>query len=576
MIKYRIIRNQIHYKGMIRLQNVDLKITSQHVLNVFTRTFEPNILWINQGKIVATGEQEDFTANQTLDYSDKYLVPGFIDAHVHIESSLVRPSEFGKVLLQQGTTSIFADPHEIANVYGTRGIDFMLEDAKKTQLNTFIMLPSCVPCTSFEHNYEKLDAKKLRSYYQTPNVCGLAEIMDYPAVASKDADMLEKINDCLANHRQIDGHGAGLNRQQLDIFQQNHITTDHECSTPEQALERIKLGFYVFLREGTVERDLENIINVVNESNAQRFAFCTDDKLISSLLEEGGINYCIKLAIQHGIRPETAYTMASYNAANAHHLSNLGALSSSFNADIVVLDDYQNVSIHSVIKDGEIINSTESHASNANCPSSMNFSITPNQLELKMQSSKANIIGVIPNHIDTKHLIEDVTVENNLFVPDTSKDQLKIVVVERHHHLNTVGVGIVKGFKLQQGAIASTIAHDSHNLIAVGTNDQAILNAILHLKEIDGGITVFDDQKELASMPLSIGGLMSDKPYQEANTDLKNVQDAYRSISQEIKFDPFITLSFLALPVIPTLKITDQGLYDFDQQKFINVSNLEK
>ncbi|MGX5377242.1 adenine deaminase [Ligilactobacillus sp. LYQ135] len=553
------------------VQTVDLKITSNHVLNVFSRTFEPNVLWINDGKIVATGKQPALIANSTLDYSDKYLVPGFIDAHVHIESSLVKPSELGKLLLQQGTTSIFADPHEIANVYGTYGIDYMLSDAENSPLNTFIMLPSCVPCTNFEHNYEKLNSSKLLPYYENAQVRGLAELMDFPAVANRDQDMLQKIADCLNHNRQIDGHGAGLSRYQLDIFRQNHISTDHECTTPKQVLDRINEGFFVFLREGTVERDLDNIISVVNESNAQRFAFCTDDKLINTLIDEGGINFCIKQAIQHGVQPETAYTMASYNAALAHQTPHIGALSTNYNADIVVLDDYHTVKVNTVIKDGLLLDQFSQLTKPSTITNSMNYKLTKKQLELPIKTNKAHVIEIIPNHIETKHSIINVPTQNHLFIPNTQQDLLKIVVVERHHQLGTVGVGIVHGFKLKNGAVASTIAHDSHNIIAVGTNDDDIFAAINHLGAVNGGITLFNHQKEIATMPLPIAGLMSDKPYQQAVEELNQITATYHQLSDPIDFDPFITLSFLALPVIPTLKITDQGLYDFDQQKFISV-----
>lgn len=554
------------------MSKVDLCIQSNHVLNVFSRQFEPNTIWINQGKIITTGKSSHLSASQTINYSDKYIVPGFIDAHVHIESSLLTPSELAKVILPQGTTSIFIDPHEIANVDGTHGISYMMNDATNSLLDVYTMLPSSVPCTNFEDNGATLTADKLKPFYSNPNVRGLAEVMDYPAVANEDPDMMAKINDCLEAGKQIDGHGAGLNRHQLDVYRQHFITTDHESTTLQQVSDRLNEGFYIFLREGTVERDLENLVPIVNESNANRFAFCTDDKLVSSLLEEGGINDCIHKAIAHGIRPETAYTMASFYAAQAHQLSFVGAINPQYKADLVILNDPYDVKIHQVIKNGHLISNRdfESHPLPFTT-NTMNFELNPSDLKLSLQSSNANIIGVIPNHIDTKHLIEPVTRKNCQFIPDVLKDQLKMVVVERHHNTGKIGKAIVKGFKLTTGAVASTIAHDSHNIIAIGTNDEDLFTAIMHLKKVGGGITVFKNNQELATLPLQIGGLMSNLSYEETNQKLKAITSAYQSISRPINFDPFITLSFLALPVIPTLKLTARGLYDFDQQKFITV-----
>ena len=554
------------------MTTIDLCIKSNHVLNVFSRLFEPNILWINDGKIIATGKSSAFHARRILDYADQYIVPGFIDAHVHIESSLLTPSELAKVILPQGTTSIFTDPHEIANVAGASGIQSMIDDAHQSLLDVYTMLPSSVPCTPFEDSGATLTAEELKPFYQDPTVRGLAEVMDYPAVSSNQPDMIAKLNDCLQAGRQIDGHGSGLSRHQLDVYRQHQITTDHEATTIRQIQERINEGFYVFLREGTVERDLENTVGAVNESNANRFAFCTDDKLVDSLLNEGGINDCIRKAIHHGLRPETAYTMASLNAAQAHQTPFIGALNPNYQADIVVLDDPYDVKIHQVIKKGHLISNHDFNTAPLSfAKNTMNFTLSQPDLKLPLKSDTANIIQVIPNHIETEHLVEPVSIHNGSFCPDTIKDQLKMVVVERHHNTGKVGKAIVKGFNLTHGAVASSIAHDSHNIIAVGINDADLLAAIQHLQKVGGGITVFANHHELATLPLQIGGLMSNLSYKETAQKLNAVTAAYQSISRPIAFNPFITLSFLALPVIPTLKLTARGLYDFDQQKFISV-----
>lgn len=554
------------------MTTIDLCIKNNHVLNVFSRLFEPNVLWINDGQIIATGESSAFHARRTLDYAEQYIVPGFIDAHVHIESSLLTPSELAKVILPQGTTGIFTDPHEIANVAGANGIQYMIDDSRQSLLDVYTMLPSSIPCTPFEDNGATLTVKELKPFYQDPTVRGLAEVMDYPAISSNQPDMIAKLNDCLQAGRQIDGHGSGLSRHQLDVYRQHQISTDHEATTIQQIQERINEGFYVFLREGTVERDLENTVGAVNESNANRFAFCTDDKLVDSLLNEGGINDCIRKAIHHGLRPETAYTMASFNAAQAHQTPFIGALNPNYQADIVVLDDPYDVKIHQVIKKGHLISNHDFYTQPLSfAKNTMNFSLSPADLQLPLNSTTANIIQVIPNHIETEHLIEPVSIHNGNFCPDPSNDQLKMVVVERHHHTGKIGKAIVKGFNLTHGAVASSIAHDSHNIIAVGTNDADLFAAIQHLQKVGGGITVFANHHELATLPLQIGGLMSNLSYKETAQKLNAITAAYQSISRPIAFNPFITLSFLALPVIPTLKLTARGLYDFDQQKFIPI-----
>ncbi|GLB46434.1 adenine deaminase [Philodulcilactobacillus myokoensis] len=556
------------------MPTVDLEILNANVLNVFSRQFEKNSLWINHGKIVATGNRKDLDAKQVNDIHGKYVVPGFIDAHVHIESSLLVPSEFAKVVLPKGTTSVFIDPHEIANVIGIDGIKYMIKDSRQTPLDVFTMLPSSVPCAPFEHNGATLLAKDLKPLYKEPEVKGLAEVMDYPAVLKHDPQIMDKIHDAIQLDYQVDGHGAGLNRSQLDIYRQAHINTDHECTTQQQIKDRLNEGFYVYLREGTVERDLANTVAVVNEGNAQRFALCTDDKYVNTILSEGSINACIKLAIKHGIRPETAYTMASYNAAKSHHVDHLGALSTGFNADLVIVNDPYKVDVKRVMKNGHWISNddfkTKPLEFNRN---TMHHHVQKKDLELKLTGAhpKCHVIDVHPNHIDTGNLVLPVNSKDSKFVADTKKDILKIVVCERHHNLGTVGVGLVHGFKLKQGAVAGTIAHDSHNIIAVGTNDDAIYRAIEELTRVGGGISVVDNQKVLATMPLPVAGLMSNQPWQIASKQLTKISNAYDQISHDINFNPFITLSFLALPVIPTIKITDQGLYDFDQQKFINV-----
>ncbi|KPN83605.1 Adenine deaminase [Apilactobacillus kunkeei] len=554
------------------MQTIDLLVQNGKVLNVFTNSFEINDIFINNGKIIAVGNHPELKAREIIDANNQFVVPGFIDSHVHIESSLVTPSELGKVLVPMGVTSIVVDPHEIANVSGADGIKYMIEDAKQTPLEVLVMLPSSVPATSFEHNGATLTAKDLHPLYNEESVIGLAEVMDYPAVHNKDKDMMAKLKDALDHGYQIDGHGAGLSLEQLKEYRENGITTDHESVSLEQMNDRLAADMNVFLREGTVERDLQNTIQAVTAENSDRFSFCTDDKFITTIIREGSINFNIKLAIEYGLKPETAYKMASYNAAVAHKLDKLGAIKEDYQADLVIVDHLDQVDVKTVIKNGKVM-TEESFNTNPiefdeNC---VHQSLSVDDLKLPLNSNKCHVMGVIANHIETTHSIQEVPVEDGYFKTDLENDVLLMVDAERHHQLGTYGLALVHGFNIKNGAIATTVAHDSHNIVAVGTTKEAIYRAIQEVTATKGGIAVVDEEKTLATMPLPVAGLMSDKSWQEASHELEEIEAAFKEISDGVDFDPFITLSFLTLPVIPTLKLTDQGLYDFDQQKIISV-----
>ncbi|WP_105956977.1 adenine deaminase [Apilactobacillus quenuiae] len=555
------------------MQTIDLLIKNGKVLNVFTKKFEKKNLWINDGKIVSTENESEFKATKIIGASNQYLVPGFIDSHVHIESSLITPSELGKVIVPMGVTSVVTDPHEIANVAGIDGIKYMINDAKQSPLDVFVMLPSSVPATSFEHNGATLNASSLNSLYNEPSVIGLAEVMDFPAVHNRDHDMMKKINDALEKGYQVDGHGAGLSAKQLGEYKEVGISTDHESTDLNQMYDRLDVGMNIFLREGTVERDLQNTIQAVNEDNIDKFSFCTDDKFITTIINEGSINFNIQLAIEYGIKPEDAYVMASLNAAKAHKINNLGALAPGYKADILMISDPKKVDVKQVIKNGKVM--TENNFKTTPLKFTKNTvhqNIKLEDLALPLKSNQeCHVIGIQPNHIETDHLKIKVPVEDGAFKSDLENDILKMVDVERHHNLGTFGLGLVHGFNIKHGAIATTVAHDSHNIVAVGTSDESIYKAIQEITKVGGGIAVVDDEKVLATMPLPVAGLMSNKSWQNASEDLNAITQAFKQISGEINFNPFITLSFLTLPVIPTIKLTDQGLYDFNQQKFIDI-----
>lgn len=553
------------------MQTIDLHIQNGKVLNVFTKKFEHKDIFIDNGKIIGF-ENHNYQPKNTVSAANQYIVPGFIDSHVHIESSLVTPSELGKVLVPMGVTSVVVDPHEIANVSGASGIQYMIDDAKQSPLDVFVMLPSSVPATSFEHNGATLTAKDLHPLYEEDSVIGLAEVMDYPAVHNQDADMMAKIKDAQDHHYQIDGHGSGLSLEQLKEYKADGISTDHESVNLDQMRDRLDAGMDIFLREGTVERDLQNTIQAVNTENEDRFSFCTDDKFISTIIKEGSINFNIQLAIQYGIKPEVAYTMASYNAANAHQLKQVGAIEKDFNADLVIIDNLEQVAVKTVIKAGREIKETDfdTHPLKfaENC---VHHHLKETDLQLELTHHQCHVMGIIANHIETNHLKMNVPIKDGKFSSDLENDVLLMVDAERHHDLGTFGLSLVHGFNIKNGAIATTVAHDSHNIVAVGTTANAIYRAIEEVSNTNGGIAVVDDEKTLAMMPLPVAGLMSDKSWQEASHELNAIEHAFQQISDGVDFDPFITLSFLTLPVIPTLKLTDQGLYDFEQQKIINV-----
>ncbi|MBC1470145.1 adenine deaminase [Listeria welshimeri] len=551
-------------------EKADLVIKNGRIVNVFSGEIMEGDIAIKNGYIAGIGDFSE--AEQIMDAAGEFIVPGFIDAHVHVESAMVTPAEFARVLLPNGVTTIVTDPHEIANVAGEKGIEFMLEDAKGAPLDMFVMLPSSVPATEGEHNGETLHAEKLHPLYKHEKVIGLAEVMDFPSVAKGSSDILTKIIDAKKEGGRIDGHGAGLTSADLNNYLAVGIRTDHESTNAKEAVDRLRAGMFVMLREGTVGRDLLQTISAVSEKNSHRFCFCTDDKLINDLITEGSINYNIRLAIENNIDPITAIQMATINAANCHNLPYLGAVAAGYQADIVFLKDLQTIEIGKVLKNGQVVveNGARNEAafekqhSETFISPKIQHHLSKQDLELPLTNDTCYVIGMKQNNLFTEKLMEQVNVENGKFVPSIEKDLLKMAVVERHHNTGCVGVGIVKGFGLKEGAIATTVAHDSHNIVAVGVSDEAMEKAINYVTEMGGGIAVVDGTgKVLHDLALPVAGLLSNKPYEEVERDLAGLLKAFNQISNAKGFDPFLTLSFLTLPVIPELKLTDQGLFDF-------------
>lgn len=564
-----------------RRKPADLVITNGKIVDVFNLEIMEGDIAIVDGMIIGIGGS--YEGDRVIDAEGRYIAPSFIDTHVHIESAMVTPAEFARVVLPHGVTTVITDPHEIANVVGTDGIQYMLDASENLPLDVYVMLPSCVPCTPFEHAGAKLDAGSLEPFYAHPRVLGLAEVMDYPSVRRGDDDMVDKLLSSHRNGRMIDGHGAGLDEEAINVYRAVGIRNDHECVTAEEARVRLRRGMYVMLREGSVAKDVEALIPAVTSSNARRCVFCTDDKHLDELLHEGSVDHNARLAIRCGLDPLQAIQMASLNAAECFGLHTKGAIAPGYEADFLLLDNLHDLTIAQVYKAGNRVGDNGQYTGpqlhSADIPSQLMKTVhLPDitewdlQIELGNQERHCHIIGINPNSLITTHLVEAVDIENGYFRSSVEKDQLKIAVFERHHHTGCVGLGIVKGFGIQSGAIASTVAHDSHNLVVAGSNDRDMLTAIQALRQMEGGLVVTSGGKVLAAIELPLAGLMAINDYTKVLEDMEQLNEALARIGASQEFNPFVTLSFLCLPVIPELKLTDMGLFDFSSFTHIPVS----
>ena len=558
----------------------DLVIKNISVIDVFQCSSFICDVAIKNGFIVGLG---DYSGNIEVNGTGKFICPGLIDSHAHIESSMLTPNEYYKTALLHGVTSLIADPHEIANVLGQAGIKFMIDSAQNIPFDFYFMLPSCVPSTPFENSGAVLTSSDLKDFYSNSKVLGLAEVMDYPSVANCNDDMINKLYDAISNNSIIDGHGAGLNSHSINVYSTANIKTDHECATYEQLIDRIRRGIYVLMREGTVAKNLNELIKGASIFNSRRICLCTDDKHIDDLAHNGSIDTSIKMCIKGGLAPEIAIQMATLNAAECYNLKNKGAIAPSYVADFLILDSLEEFKINSVYKNGKLVVSNNiliNDIKYSNVYPSLSNSIklptlTKDTLKIDVKNkSILNVIELIPNKLESNHLKLDISKLNfdDEFISLTTTDNLlKIAVIERHKNTGNVGVGVLKGLNLKSGAIATTIAHDSHNLIVCGTNDADMLFAVEELKKITGGIIIVKDGTVLASVSLEIGGIITARNSDDVISDLDKLHDALKIIAPDITFNPFLTLSFLSLPVIPDIKITDKGLFDVKNFNFIDV-----
>lgn len=558
----------------------DFILRNARVADVFLLQWRQADIVVADGRIIAIDENGSYKAKREEDAGGRYCVPGLIDAHIHIESSMLTPEQFSRILLPHGVTTVITDPHEIANVSGTAGLSYMLDDARNALMDIFYMLPSSVPATSFEHAGAVLKAHDLAPFVRDEQVLGLAEVMDFAAVLCGDVDMLEKIELGHQHNMIIDGHAAGLNAGQITGYRAAGIHTDHECVSAEEATERVKQGMYVLMREGSAAKNVRAILPAVTAQNARRFTFCTDDKHLDEMMEEGTINAAVAMAIADGMEPLQAIQIASLNAAECYRLHDRGALTPGFIADLVLLDNLETMHIAAVWKNGVkvaehgamLTPSTNAVAVPDAILQSVHLpAITAADFKLPLSQSLVHIIDIIPHQIVTKKLIAHVDVENGEFVPSVGNDFLKIAVFERHLQRGTKSVAIVRGLGLQAGAVATTVSHDSHNAIVAGTNDADMAVALNALQSMQGGLVVVKDGEVLAQMPLPIGGIMTNIDAALAAEQLHAIHKALYILNPTLSYHLFLTLSFLALPVIPSLKLTDTGLFDVEAFTHISI-----
>jgi len=552
----------------------DLVLKNAKVFNSFTGEFMTGDVAVVNGYIAGIGS---YAGKEEVDLKGAFVTPGFIDGHVHIESSMVSPAEFARALVPVGTTTAVVDPHEIANVTGTAGIRYMLEASSNLPINIYLMLPSCVPATSLENAGAVLTARELSEFINHPRVLGLGELMDYPGVLNTTAEMLAKL--AIAEGKLIDGHAPGITGKELSAYIAAGVTSEHECTTAEEARERLTRGMYLMLREGSATKNLLDLLPAVNRYTAARCLFVTDDRHPEDLIKLGSINHMVKLAVKAGMDVATVLQMATINAANYFRLYDLGAVVPGYRADLLVFEDLEEFKPVKVYKDGKLVaeKGTPLFAGyvvdDREVRNTMRLKdIDPDKLKIPAHSKKARVIGLIPHQIVTKKLELEVPVEGGFFKTAPAKDIAKLAVLERHNYTGNVGVGLIKGLGLKKGAIASTVAHDSHNLVVAGIEDEDILLAVEELKRIGGGLTVVADRQVLGSLPLPIAGLMSDKTIYEVQEELEKLHRIVRSLGVAEEFDPFMTLAFLSLPVIPELKLTDLGLVDVKTFSLVPVS----
>ena len=566
-INRKLLKKQRIIAAAAGREPADLVLKNATFVNVFSNELSTMDIAVAEGLIVGMGS---YQGRSEVDCTGKIVLPGFLDAHIHLESSLVNPTEFVKAVLPHGTTTVVTDPHEIANVMGTDGIEYMLQATEDLPVDVRFMLPSCVPATPLDESGAILDYRAIDSFYDHPRVQGLAEMMNFVGAINGDEQTVEKIVAAQAHHKKIDGHAPDLQGNDLNAYIAAGVYSDHECHDVKDAIAKLERGQFIMIREGTAARNLEALMPLLTGKYADRCMFCTDDKHPNDLLEKGHIDYIIKRAISLGADPITAVKVACHNAARYFLLNNRGGISPGYLADFVIIDNFQDFNIEQVYKKGVLM---VDHGEIQDFPSPeiepylverahKTFHVAALTAEDFAEKRPRGIIGMVDGEITTV----DAGYSDRI---DVEYDVLKIAVVERHKNTHHIGIGYIQGYGLKSGAVATSISHDSHNIIVVGTNETDMAAAVNRVVELNGGIVVWDGGQSVAEVPLAIAGIMSDEPLVTVNEKLETAKDAAHKLGVNPGIDPFMTLSFMALPVIPSLRITTRGVFDVTTQSYV-------
>ncbi|MFP4031008.1 MAG: adenine deaminase [Desulfococcaceae bacterium] len=547
-------------------RRADLVLKNGKILNVFNGEFISGHVAVCEDRIVGIG---DYNGRREVDLEGRYVVPGFVDAHVHIESAMVSVSEFARSVLARGTTTVVADPHEIANVLGADGIRYMLDAARELPMDIRFSLSSCVPATEMETAGARLEAADLRPFLSDERIVALAEMMNFPGVVAAEPEVLDKIVDAVARGLPIDGHAPGLAGKELNAYLAAGVSTDHECTTAREALEKIAGGMAVMVREGTGARNLDALFPAITDETWHRMMWCTDDRHPADLLDEGGVDHIVRRAIEKGLDPSRALRMATINPARHFGLREVGAIAPGRRADLVIFGDLDAPFAEQVYCGGALAAENGRPADEiswpaaAEAPGAMNVSPETVSFEIPAEGPRVRCIGIVPDQIVTEHLALDAAIRDGKAVADPARDLLKIAVVERYSGKSRTGRAFVKGLGLRKGALASTVAHDSHNIVVAGADDGDMKAALSAVVRMGGGMVVVADGEVRAQLPLPIAGLMSPEPMETVRQKLDALIAAAHELGSTLH-DPFMTLGFLALPVIPSLKLTDRGLVDVE------------
>lgn len=555
----------------------DLVIKNGKIVDVYSARIIEGDIAISDNLIAGIG---NYQGKKEIDVNGKYIAPGFIDGHIHIESSYVSPEEIGKLLVPHGGTCIIADPHEIVNVCGIKGLDYMMEAAKNTVLDIKYMVPSCVPCTPFENAGAIIDADKMKEPIIRENVLGLGEFMNFPGVISGDSDVLDKIMVAKEYGKIIDGHSPSIVGNNLNAYVSVGIRNDHECATVEEMQDKISRGVYVLLRQGSACHDLRNLLKGVTKENSRRCVLCSDDRQPKTILELGHLDNHLQICVEEGIDPITAIQMATLNAAECFGLKDRGAVAPGLRADLVVIEDLKDFKITNVLiegkevaRDGKYLLETKKYSIDSVRGSMHVKDFSIDKLKLNLKTNKVHIIDILPGGVVTKKSVDTVKLdENGEFIFDPEKDIVKVAVIERHKNTGNVAVGFLRGYGIKEGAVALSVAHDSHNLIVVGTSNEDMAFAIEKLVEQEGGVVLVKNGEVIENMPMPIAGLMSDKDGEWVDKKLTSLHEkAYKELGIHQTVEPVMTLCFMSLVVIPEIKITDKGLFDIMKFDFISL-----